>query len=125
MNSTIQFSLTQSGYPFSVPNEMQNTGNLSVTYTPAGGPTSLSISIEGIVNSTGSVHVLDSFSGTTSTTRSVSLGGVLYDSFKFTPMFSGGNNVLIAANVTSSGAGEVFSSSSLPAVQSYGPLTPV
>src|ERR1700722_16865621 len=98
---------------------MGNTSSLTVNYVPSGSPAALTVTIEGIVNASGDVAVLDSYSGTTNTTRTVSLGGVSYDSFRFTASWTGGNNVSVGGSVASTGAGPQFNSNSLTAFQTY------
>lgn len=109
MQSTSQFSLVQSGYPFSVQNSIAiaSGGNLSVTYTISGSPSNLTITIEGVKNS-GTRVVLDSYSGVGNTSRSVSLSDS-YDFFNFVPTWSGGTNVSIAVSVSMTGPGQSLS----------------
>jgi hypothetical protein len=116
MNSQTAFTLAASGQPFTVLNHLAAATSITIAYVIAGAPTSLVITIEGIQNSTGDVQVLDSYSGVSNTTRTVNLSAV-YDAFKITATFTGGQNVSIGAILTSTGAGPAWSASSLPAIQ--------
>jgi len=118
MQSAISFTLTQSGFPFLIRNALADSSSITLVYTVSGAPTSLVITIEGIVAASGTVQVLDSYSGTANTTRTVNLSAV-YDAFKISAIFGGGKNVSVAATLTSTGAGPTFSTTSLSAVQSH------
>jgi hypothetical protein len=110
MDSKISFALQASGQPFKVPNGLlQNSGNLGAVYTVSGAPATLSIVVEGIKNAAGTVVLLDTYTGTTSTTRSIALSDT-YDSFRVTAIWTGGLNVQVASVfTTTTGSGPTFS----------------
>jgi hypothetical protein len=114
------FSLSQSGQPFAVPNgaNVAAGSTLTVAYSIAGAPTTMGIFIEGVKTSAGgSVALLDTYSSTANVSaRSVGINDI-YDSFKVTATWTGGANVRVAASISANGPGLAWNSSSLPAVQ--------
>ncbi len=96
---------------------MQDSGSISVAYKISGAPTSLSVSVSGMKNSQ-ECELLDTYSGTTDTTRTITLSDN-YTAFRFVAVFAGGQSVSVAASVTATGSGPTFSTTSLPAVQTY------
>jgi hypothetical protein len=126
--SSISFVLDASGYPRTIPNAVaQASGNLTVSYAVSGSPVSLTILLEGLSNpdtantysgaQPGSPTLLDTYSSTSSVSgRSVSVSQ-LFDSFRVTASWTGGNNVQIAVTLSTSGASTVFTSTSLSAIQ--------
>jgi hypothetical protein len=119
MQSVSQFSIVRSGYPFSVQNTVgiASGGAISITYTISGAPGSLTIQVEGCKNSIGVVALLDTYNGTSGTTRSISLSDT-YDYFQITANWTGGNNVGVAVSMTIAGPGL-----SLTAVQQQFPIS--
>jgi hypothetical protein len=118
MNSNIDFTLSASGQPFKIPNGVvaSSGGSLSIAYTINGAPAALTITVEGLKTATGDAGVLDSYVGTANTTRTINLSDT-YDYFRVTATWTGGAHVSVGANMTSTGPGPTFSSTSLPAVQ--------
>jgi hypothetical protein len=127
--SSISFTLEASGQPINIPNgTFQQTGNITVSYTIAGGPTSMELFVEGINSpetantdyghQPGTPTLLDSYVGTSNTTRTIALSA-LYDSFRVTAIYSGGTNVTVSGNLAASGAGAVFSSANIPSIQTW------
>ena len=108
MQSNTQFSLSQSGAPFLLGNDLNNATTLTVAYTPSILTQTFSVAIEGIVDSAESI-VLDTFSGSgASGPRSVSLN-VAFDSFRFVPSWTGAaQQFAVAVNVQSIGNGATF-----------------
>jgi len=106
MQSTSQFSLIQSGYPFSVQNSVgiASGGTLVITYTITGAPATLTLYVQGVKNASSPV-VIDTYSGTANTTRTISITDT-YDYFVVLPQWTGGNNVTVTVNVSFSGAGQ-------------------
>ncbi len=108
MQSTSQFSLVQSGYPFSVQNAVAiaSGGTLTVAYTVSGSPSALSIVVQGIKNASGNSVVLDTYVGTSGTTRTISLNDT-YDSFTVTATWTDPTNkTSIAVSMTAAGPGQ-------------------
>ena len=116
MNSATSFTLVQSGQPFVIPNHLVDTASITISYTIAGAPATLTIVVEGIVNASGVVAVLDTYTGTTNTTRTITLSAT-FDRFRFIATWTGGKNVSVGATLVSSGPGPTWSASTLPAVQ--------
>ncbi len=87
-----------------MPNGLVDTTSLSITYVIAGSPASLTITVTGVKNAAGECQLLDSYSGTTSTSRTINLTDT-YDSFKLTAVWTGGSNVSVGAALSSTGAG--------------------
>jgi hypothetical protein len=113
MQSETQFALTMSGQPFTIPNSLQNSSSLTASYTPTDSTTSYSVAVEGIQLATGETTVLDSLTNETgnSGTRSISLNGVVFDSWRFVATWTGTSQQFsVAATVTSTGAGAAFAS---------------
>jgi hypothetical protein len=114
------FALSQSGQPFAVPNgaNVAAGGSLVVNYNISGAPSSMTVYIEGVKNSSGgSVALLDTYSSTANVSaRSVGINDI-YDSFKVTATWTGGANVRVAASISASGPGLAWNSGTLPAVQ--------
>jgi hypothetical protein len=113
MESIVSFNIAQSGQPVSIPNSVQvgSGSTLVLTYSINGAPLTLTITVEGIVNSTGDSVVLDSFSGNTNTTRTLNLTAT-YDSFAITATWTGGSSsVGVSGTAVFSGAGETFAGS--------------
>jgi hypothetical protein len=106
VQSVSQFSLVQSGYPFSVQNfvAIANGGTLTAAYTISGAPASLTIVVEGVKN-TGQRLIVDTYSGTANTSRSISITDS-YDYFVITPQWAGGNNVAVSVTMNFAGAGQ-------------------
>ena|ERR1019366_2307737 len=115
MNSSTSFTISQSGQPFVVPNHLVAT-SIVINYVIAGAPDSLVISVEGIINASGDVAVLGSYSGTSNSSQTITLGAT-YDRFRVTATWTGGANVSVSGTLTSTGPGPTWSASSLPAVQ--------
>jgi hypothetical protein len=115
VNSSISFTLSQSGSPFVVPNHLVAT-SIDIAYTVAGAPDSLSVVVEGLVSATGEVAVLDTYTDVVDTTRTITFSDP-YDRFRVTSFWSGGVNVSVGAVLTSSGPGPTWSASTLPAIQ--------
>jgi hypothetical protein len=105
--STI-FVLGCSGQPLTLPNSLLNSGNLTVSYTLSS-LTSATITVEGIQNANGVTDVLDTYTGATVSNRSVSLGSVTYDSFRFVATFAGSQQSAVSVSVSSTGNGAAFS----------------
>jgi hypothetical protein len=106
MNSTSQFSLIQSGYPFSVQNSVgiASGGTLSITYTITGAPATLTLYVQGVKNASSPV-VIDTYIGTANTTRSISINDT-YDYFVVLPQWTGGLNVTVTVTVSFGGSGQ-------------------
>lgn len=131
-SSLTNFVLETSGKPVVLSNAVyQASGSLLVNYSVNGGPSSLTITVEGLNSPAtsasndyghqpGSPVSLDVYSSTSSTTnRSIALNSVLYDSFRITATWTGGQNVTISGSMTMSGGGPTWNSETLPSVQSY------
>lgn len=111
MQSILNISLTISGQPLLIPNSVgiKSGGTLNITYVVNGAPASLTVTVQGVKNATGDQPVLDSYSGTADTTRSVSLTDD-YDSFLITGNWAGGtSSVSVGVTVSTIGAGQKFS----------------
>lgn len=106
VQSISQFSLLQSGYPYSVQNSVAiaSGGTLTATYTISGVPASLTIVIEGC-KVTGQHLILDTYTGTANTNRSISITDT-YDYFLIMPTWGGGSNVAVTVTMNFSGAGQ-------------------
>ncbi len=117
MNGVKTFTLGSSGTPFVATNDLVAASSIGVVYTVAGAPATLTIVVEGIKNATGAVYVLDSYVGTTNTTRTITLNDT-YDRFRVTAYWTGGSKVSVNASLSSTGPGPTWSASSLAAVQS-------
>ena len=107
MQSTTNFNLSASGQPFLVVNDVENSSSIRVAYALKNLSTAV-VTCEGISNATGAV-VLDSYSGGTVSNRNISLGGIAFDSLRFTATFSGVQQSAVAVSVSSSGSGATFS----------------
>jgi hypothetical protein len=70
------------------------------------------------------VALLDTYSGTTNTTRVVSLSDA-YDSFQITATWTGGNNVAISVSASSSRPGPSFQTQSSPLLPIFGNGSPL
>ena len=116
MNNQTQLVLSQSGYFQTAKNESQDSGTLQAQYVVNGNPASLKVTVEGLLN--GDVAVLDTYTDTTSTTRSIALNGVAFHAFRFSAIFAP-TNVSVAVSASTLGAGPTFNSDSLTAVQTY------
>jgi hypothetical protein len=106
MNSTTSFTLSASGAPAMIPNgvNVASGGSISVSYTIGGAPATLTITIGGI-KASGDAAVLDSYTGTTNTTRTVNLSDT-YTFFRVTAVWAGGQNVSVGSSVSTSGPGQ-------------------
>lgn len=104
------FTLDSSGFPFSVVNSVLAGSSLTVVYVVNGNPSGLVLTIEGIVNASGDVALLDSlsYSSGSPVTRTVTLGSN-FDLFRFIALFSGQGYVSVS--VQASGSGQTFNSS--------------
>lgn len=132
--SSVVFNINASGSSVVIPNGSCATSNLAVSYNSAGSISGLSFTIEGIVSPAtaasdygpqpGSPVALYSNNASSVSNASVSLSSVLYDSFRVTASWSGQGSVSGSLTATSA-PGRSFTSKNLPAVQEYGPLTPV
>jgi hypothetical protein len=110
---TANFSLVTSGQSIALPNAVQNSGTLTVSYVAADTVTVYSVNVEGVQNSTGDFAILDSFTNQTgnSGSRSISLSGVVYDSFRFVPSFTTTNQSFsIGVTATNTGSGAPYAS---------------
>jgi hypothetical protein len=113
----IDFSLIVSGMPVTVPNALQNSGSLTVTYVPQNATQSYSISVEGVTLASGEAVVLDELTAQTGTVtaRSITLSSQNFDSFRFVATWSGAaQQFSIAVALTSTGSGPAWSSTLLP-----------
>jgi hypothetical protein len=114
------FSLSQSGQPFAVPNGANGAAgsSLTVSYTISGSPASMSIFIEGLKTSAGgAVALLDTYASTSNVaSRSISLSDS-YDSFRFSGIWGSTPGVSVACAISASGPGLSWNSGTLPAVQ--------
>jgi hypothetical protein len=110
-SASSSFVFAGPGVPVALQNHLLDTGSLTVNYTVAGSPATLSIVVEGIILADGgSVAVLDTYSTAASVSnRSISLNSVSYDWFKITASWTGGSNVAISGSMQSSGSGPTFS----------------
>jgi hypothetical protein len=106
MQSISQFSLVQSGYPFSLQNTVgiASGGTLIITYTISGAPATLSIAVQGCKNASSPV-VIDTYIGVAGTTRNISISDT-YDYFVVLPQWTGGNNVTVTVTATLVGSGQ-------------------
>jgi len=59
MNSSTSLMFSQSGTPVTVPNGLVATSSITLVYLVVGAPASMVITVEGIVNASGDVEVLD------------------------------------------------------------------
>ena len=129
--NNINFVLDASGFQLNLPNAVyQASGNLVVGYTIAGAPSSMVITVEGISSpatnaandygaQAGSPVVLDTYSSTSNTSGRTIAVSSLFDSFRITGTWAGGNNVTVQGSLQMTGAGPTWNSESLPALQSY------
>lgn len=82
-------NLTLSGRVSTLQNTLTGATAMSASYTVLGQPGSLTISLWGIT-ATGTVALLDTYNGTSSTTRTVALG-TDYQNFQLLPVWTGTN----------------------------------
>jgi hypothetical protein len=110
-SASSSFVFAGPGVPVALQNHLLDTSSITVNYTVAGSPVTVSITVEGIILADGgSVALLDTYTGTTSVSgRSISLGSVSYDWFRITASWTGGSNVAISGSMQSSGSGPTFS----------------
>jgi hypothetical protein len=131
-SQSTQFVLTVSGSAAKVLNNVyQSSGNITVNYTIAGAPATMSIVVEGIAGpktgqgndygaQAGAATVIDTYSSTSSVSnRSVALNGVQYDSFNVIASWTGGKGVTINGSLQMTGSGPTWSSSTLGSIQTY------
>ena len=116
MNGSTSFIIHASGQPVVIPNHLVDSTTMTAVYTVSGKTASLTVVIEGIVNASGVASIVDSYTGTASTSRSITLSAT-YDRFRITAYWTGGSNVSVSATLTSTGPGPTWSASSLVAVQ--------
>ena len=113
MKSILNITIGNSGQFVFVPNPAQvlSGDTLQTAYTfyytgvnstLAGAPRSATISVQGVINATGDAVVLDTYTGTANTSRSISLSAN-YDSFILTGTWVGGYRVSVGCMVTSIG----------------------
>jgi len=109
MESIVAFSLALSGQPLLIPNSVQaGSGNLVLTYVVAGTPATLTIYVMGLVAASGDSVVLDAYTGTSGTTRTISLTAT-YDSFEVLAVWTGGaSDVGVSGTAQFTGAGAIF-----------------
>src|SRR5580692_7409581 len=109
MQAILKITLDESGKVFFVPNTVQilSGGSLSVAYVINGAPATLSIIVMGVINATGDTIVLDTYTGTSNTTRTISLTNN-FDAFLIAPTWTGGADVTVGATVTSTGSGQTY-----------------
>jgi len=108
--SILNINLSISGQPVFVHNSVniQSGGTLKAAYAVKGAPATLTVTVQGVKNATGDQIVLDSYTGTADTTRSISLTDT-YDSFLVTAVWTGGtSSVGVNATISSTGAGSGF-----------------
>jgi len=129
--NNINFILDASGFQLNLPNAVyQASGNLIVGYTINGAPSSMTITVEGISSpatnaandygaQAGSPVLLDTYSSTANTSNRTIAVSSLYDSFRVTGKWAGGNNVTVNGSLQMSGAGPTWNSETLPSFQSY------
>jgi len=108
---TTNTTLTQSGLVVNVLNPVQNSTSLTVAYQVSGSPSAMTIALYGI-DQFGGVSLLDTYVGTSSTTRTVSVSSN-YTTFQYVPTWTG-SSVLIVATLTISGTSPPFVGSALP-----------
>jgi hypothetical protein len=73
MNGSTSSTLSASGFPITNPNGVAAMLSIAVAYTVAGRPATMSITVEGISNANRDVGVLDTYTGTANTTRTINL----------------------------------------------------
>jgi hypothetical protein len=110
MQAILKITLDESGKLFFVPNTVQilSGGSLSIAYVVNAAPATLSIIVMGVINATGDTIVLDTYTGTSNTTRTIALANN-FDAFLITANWTGGANVTVGATITSTGSGPSYS----------------
>lgn len=111
MQSVLSIPIVQSGQPVFIPNFLLTGSGSSIQFAYAvnGAPDSLTITVLGLKNASGESPVLDTYTGTTNTTRTISLTDT-YDSFLVTATWSGGtSSVGVVVTVTATaGSGPLY-----------------
>ncbi len=122
--ASTSFSLGQPGDSVVVPNStFQSSGNLAVSYKIAG---SAVVTVQGLTGTNTSTSdwghqadeggvLLDTYDGVSVSNRSVAVSA-LFNAFRVT-WVSGATSV--SGSLSSNGTGAAFSSSNLPAIQTY------
>lgn len=111
---TANLTLVISGQPVTVPNSLQNSSSLTISYTPQNTTQSYSVSVEGVTLASGESTVLDTLTNQTGNivARSISLSSVLFDSYRIIGTWSGAaQQFSVAVAMVSTGAGAPYSSS--------------
>jgi hypothetical protein len=108
MQTVVNITLDQSGKRVFIPNAVAvgSGGSLQVTYQVNGAPASLTIIVMGTSN--GIDSVIDTYTGTSNTTRTISLPQT-FDSFAAVGTWTGGSDVTVGVTATATGAGQTFS----------------
>jgi len=109
MQTVLSIPIQQSGVPASIPNFLRaiSGGSVQFSYVVNGNPDSLTIAVMGYKNASGESPVLDSYTGTANTTRTISLTDT-YDSFLVSATWTGGTNPNVVVTVTMTGSGPTF-----------------
>jgi hypothetical protein len=100
------FELTESGKPESVTNDLAASSSISVNYRLHNSPSAMSLVVVGGFNNGAQQVVLDTYSGTTDTTRTVNFSQT-YDYFQVVGTWTGAN-VRVFVTIQSTGPGPSF-----------------
>jgi hypothetical protein len=118
----VSFQLNMPGQPFLISNmglQASNTSTLTIGYTIQGAPTTISLSVEGLLNAQGDVSVLDTYSSVSNTTRTITPLGATFDNFTVCGTWTGGTNVAVNVVFSTTGGGAAYASNlDLPVIHS-------
>lgn len=120
---TQSVSLSQSGAAVVVQNTLQSSGSLTVTYVISGAPATMTLLFQGQTNA-GGTSVLDTYSGTANTTRTISLSGTIFPNYLIAATWTGGNSVTVTATITGTGVGPAQPPINGPAIFVQGTTAP-